>query len=158
MTKLIHLITLIFLSTVFRYVLAGLDPSSTPKPNASSSTPVDFYPASSSDIYSDLRALNNTLQVTNFHVRNQKLNSSSDAVVRFLKLLHEINNKIPELQKTFNKVDKEREMDKIRDNYSSESNLLQNSNISNSSSGILILCVGVVVVLAVSLVIVWFFV
>lgn len=154
---MLKLIQLIMLVTFMNYVLAALDPiNSTPKP-PNNSLPVEFYPATSGDIYNDLRGLNNSLQLINFHVRNQKLNSSSDSVLRFLRLLKEVNSKIPELQKTFDKVDKEREMDTIRNNYSSESNLLQTS-ISNNSSGILILAVGVVVVLGVSLVIVWFFV
>ena len=141
------------LVTVLQYVVAVLD--TTPKPN--SSIPVEFYPATSMDVYNDLHALNKSLQIINFHVKNQKLNASSDSVVRFLKLLKDVNSQLPELQHSYSKVDKEREMDTIRNNYSSESNLLQ-TNISNNSSGILILCVGVVVVLAVSLVIVWFFV
>lgn len=151
MLKPLHLIMLV---TFLQYVVAVLDPT-TPKPN--SSIPVEFYPATSMDVYNDLHALNKSLQIINFHVRNQKLNESSDSVLRFLNLLKEVNKKLPELQSTYDKVDKEREMDTIRNNYSSESNLLQ-TNISNNSSGILILCVGVVVVLAVSLVIVWFFV
>lgn len=142
------------LITFVHYVLAVLD-SSTPKPN--SSIPVEFYPATSTDVLNDLRVLNNSIQVINFHIRNQKLNASSDSVNRFLRLLKDVNSKIPELQKTYEKVNKEQEMDTIRNNYSSESNLLQ-TNISNNSSGILILCVGVIVVLGVSLVIVWFFV
>lgn len=141
------------LVTVLQYVVAVLD--TTPKPN--SSIAVEFYPATSMDVYNDLHALNKSLQIINFHVKNQKLNASSDSVVRFLKLLKDVNSQLPELQHSYSKVDKEREMDTIRNNYSSESNLLQ-TNISNNSSGILILCVGVVVVLAVSLVIVWFFV
>ena len=153
MLKLLHLIMLV---TFLQYVVAVLDTTNTtPKPN--SSIPVEFYPATSLDVYKDLHNLNQSLQVMNFHIKNQKLNESSDSVVRFLRLLKDVNSQLPELRKTYDKVDKEREMDTIRNNYSSESNLLQ-TNISNNSSGILILCVGVVVVLAVSLVIVWFFV
>ena len=153
MLKLLHLMMLV---TFLQYVVALLDTTnSTPKPN--SSVPVEFYPATSLDVYKDLHELNQTLQVMNFHIKNQKLNASSDSVARFLRLLKDVNSQLPELRKTYDKVDKEREMDTIRNNYSSESNLLQ-TNISNNSSGILILCVGVVVVLAVSLVIVWFFV